>query len=401
VEWKSLEARSIFDRSDASQRSAMCVRRLGSSLFAATRGGVFMGETDGKSWSKVQGPWQGDGVVFFEATGNNLFAASGTGVFKTSDNGRTWAKVFDVGSGIEVPEAGETDVIETSSTARILSMTSGSSIVFIATSSGVKQTTDAGATWQDAPSAGCDVVSTRRLYFDTPTQRLYALTGSGVYALKADGWERCMSTGFARDIFRRGERISVLTERGIRDLEVVLEAGSAEAPENAIKESTADRFANEPTVQEVQAMAIAYAEVDNNKIKDWRRRANVKALMPTLGMNYSKTIYGSSSGAIAVGPLDWGMTMSWDLGDLIYNSDQTSIDTRSKLMVELRNDILAEVTRLYFERRKLQIEVMGLGNVPSRSDKELKFQETTALMDRLTGGRYSRVLKSMPALRPN
>ncbi len=109
--------------------------------------------------------------------------------------------------------------------------------------------------------------------------------------------------------------------------------------------------------------------------------------------NVFKT-YGSSSGAFATGPLDWGVSLSWDLGDLIYNSDQTSIDTRSKLLVELRNDLLAEITRLYFERRKLQLELMALGDAPSRADKELKLQETTALMDRLTGGHYSKVLKS-------
>jgi hypothetical protein len=31
--------------------------------------------------------------------------------------------------------------------------------------------------------------------------------------------------------------------------------------------------------------------------------------------------------------LDWNVSLSWDLGELIWNGDQTSIDVRSKLMV--------------------------------------------------------------------
>ena len=58
--------------------------------------------------------------------------------------------------------------------------------------------------------------------------------------------------------------------------------------------------------------------------------------------------------------VDWDLTLSWDLGDLIWNNDQTSIDTRSKLMVQLRNDILDEATRTYFERLRLKKNWKGL-----------------------------------------
>jgi len=73
---------------------------------------------------------------------------------------------------------------------------------------------------------------------------------------------------------------------------------------------------------------------------------------------YNNNVYGSSGGSFAVGPNDWDVSVTWDLGELIYNGDQTLIDVRSKLMVQLRNDILSEVTSLYFERRKLQIELL-------------------------------------------
>jgi len=79
---------------------------------------------------------------------------------------------------------------------------------------------------------------------------------------------------------------------------------------------------------------------------------------------------------------------------LIWNDDQTSIDSRSKLMVELREDVLNQVTRLYFERRRLQIEALvkketGL----PRLEKQMRIDELTALIDAMTGGKFSKGFK--------
>jgi hypothetical protein len=61
-------------------------------------------------------------------------------------------------------------------------------------------------------------------------------------------------------------------------------------------------------------------------------------------------------------------------------------------MVELRNDIIDEITRLYFERRRIQVEL--LQNPPKdltkRVDKELRVEELTANIDGMTGGYFSR-----------
>ena len=92
---------------------------------------------------------------------------------------------------------------------------------------------------------------------------------------------------------------------------------------------------------------------------------------------------------------DWHVGLSWNMGELIWNDDQTSIDTRSKLMVELRDDLLNEVTHLYFERRQLQVEIWlhPPKELPLKLEKELKLQELTAGIDALTGGYFSRSLQ--------
>jgi hypothetical protein len=75
------------------------------------------------------------------------------------------------------------------------------------------------------------------------------------------------------------------------------------------------------------------------------------------------------------------------LGELVWNNDQTSIDTRSRLMVQLRDDVLNEVTRLYFERKRLQAELLHSPpqGVMEKVEKELRLQELTADIDAITG----------------
>jgi len=149
-------------------------------------------------------------------------------------------------------------------------------------------------------------------------------------------------------------------------------------------------------------MAIEYAEVYPEKIAKWRRGAQFKALLPKLnfGLDYGSSdtyeIYTASSRSYWVyGPEDetegWDLNFSWDLSDLVWNESQTSIDVRSKLMVQLRDDIVDEVTRTYFERRRLQIEnlINPTNELRAKLKNQLRIQELTAGLDGLTGSRFS------------
>jgi len=166
------------------------------------------------------------------------------------------------------------------------------------------------------------------------------------------------------------------------------------------------QFESEPGIRETQEAAIRYAEVHNEKIREWRKNVKQRAILPTLSVgvshdiNNTSEIYTSSTANYwTVGPDEkstgWDVRASWDLGDLIWNNDQNNIDVRSRLLVQLRDDILNEVTRLYFERRKLQIDI--LTNPPKslrmQLAKKLRLQELTAGIDALTGGWFSDQVK--------
>ena len=169
------------------------------------------------------------------------------------------------------------------------------------------------------------------------------------------------------------------------------------------KQDILKKFEGEPNISDVQEAAIRYAEVHPGKIKEWRDSARKKALLPnvSVGLDRYVTDYwhwdaGANPDVLQKGKdtVSWDVTMTWDMGELIWKNDQTSIDTRSKLMVELRDDIMNEVTRTYFERRRIQIELLisPPQDLKLGLEKELRLQELTADIDALTGGYFSKYI---------
>ena len=249
-----------------------------------------------------------------------------------------------------------------------------------------------------------------------PGGTLVIATSRGVFSYISGQWQplyRGMETNRVNDLSVDWHgRLYAATGRGLF-LNAPGKALPPEAPagfrafdyQKAMKD-----FKYEPSIRQVQAWATDYAEVHPDKIKNWRRAAKKRAWLPDLSVGVdrdknktlSDSVWGSYSGGGQhyIGPEDktfydnfgWDVSLSWDLGDLVWSSDQTSIDSRSKLMVELREDILDQVTRLYFERRRNQIELAQMANMPPELifDKTMRVEELTALIDALTGGAFSR-----------
>lgn len=180
--------------------------------------------------------------------------------------------------------------------------------------------------------------------------------------------------------------------------------GKKEAKPIAVQtvEVPKEKLAEEPTILELQRAAIRYAEVNPDKITNLRRQAAARALMPEVSVGYNDDTDATISTATLngktnffVGPDDssrgWDVTAKWDLGDLVYNTAQTSIDSRSKLMVELRNDIMDQLNAAYFERKKIQRQLTKIADKesPPYTERELRIEELTATIDGLTGGYLS------------
>jgi len=65
-------------------------------------------------------------------------------------------------------------------------------------------------------------------------------------------------------------------------------------------------------------------------------------------------------------------------------------------MVQLRDEILEEVTRLYFERKRLLGELKKTRDTDDAETrkKTLRVEELTAYIDAFTGGRFSEAIET-------
>lgn len=202
------------------------------------------------------------------------------------------------------------------------------------------------------------------------------------------------------------------------------------------------QFSKEPSVQEIQEVAMRFAEVHPDLIEGWRKGAKYRGLLPDFTLDFgfdrrSRSLWGevdevreynrrefgsqtgdtvniNTTGDVSITSSEYSdkfyiytqtthrdrtddiqerrktirFRFRWDLGDFLYNPDQVRISDESRDLVELRNDVLQEVTQFYFQRRQLQIDMLlsPSEDLRERLRLELQLQEVTANVDFLTGG---------------
>jgi len=393
-------------------------------IFLGTGEGLFTSLDGGKHWERGKGEILNEEVFFLATTPSQgvLYAAAPKGVYRSKDSGETWERVFVTSVEVgESPENGngmeEGDFDERFTSAeRVTSIVvreGPSQTVFLGTQKGVYHSIDEGKSWFKVSSIGLGNAEVGHLCLYGGS--LYAATREGIFVFKEEEkkWDE-VSRGLTE-----GEMVYLSASNRSFGLWAVSTEGIFRMTEERVEvegwrreiAEVLHRFDHEPPIQEIQEAAIRYAEVHPEKIIAWRKAAARKAYLPTvstgLGMDIDRNIAIDTGGTtnpdfFITGPhergFDWDMNVSWNLGELVWNDDQTSIDVRSRLMVQLRDDVLDEVTRLYFERRRLQITLF-LGppkELKDKIEKELRLQELTAGIDALTGGHLSRVLQSQP-----
>lgn len=166
------------------------------------------------------------------------------------------------------------------------------------------------------------------------------------------------------------------------------------------------RFAGEPTVREVQERAIAWVQVHPEVADSWRTRARFNALAPRLTTTGQGTLDDDlrvveqageadveAKSNATTGRLTVGVT--WELDRLIFEPQEMAVAREAVRTANLRDRVLEEATRRYFERRRLQVdlELAPPTDLADRVRKELRLQELTADIDAFTGGWFSEKLE--------
>ncbi len=169
------------------------------------------------------------------------------------------------------------------------------------------------------------------------------------------------------------------------------------------------RFKSEPSVREVHRAAMKYALVSQGRILSLLGRARWAGWLPEFRFRYNRYVDDNRDTAFPTSTTPILTTQTtrlnhrfefratWNLDELIFNRNELSVYRELKRLVELRVDVLKETTKLYFERRRLQVELIL--NPPktllARVRKMLRLQEITAELDAFTGGFFSRRLKAL------
>lgn len=191
-------------------------------------------------------------------------------------------------------------------------------------------------------------------------------------------------------------------------------AGDFSSPDEVLAQ-----FKDEPTVAEVQDMALEYSKTDPKYLDGWLAAAKSAAALPKVQLDYDyKNSFGTDYGyytieevvddegtdSDTIGPFEsaqgvdvyhtGGVSLEWKLSELVMSSNQIRVINEAQDVVKLRDKVLEEVTRLYFERRRLQVDLLlgNPGDLKKRVGDELRLAELTAQLDAYTGGRFSKGL---------
>jgi photosystem II stability/assembly factor-like uncharacterized protein len=398
-------------------------------IFIGTEAGLFLTKNGGKNWRRDRSLPSESRVSFITidpSKPNIIYAITNRGLYKSTNSGINWERIFE--SYISENDNREnyiiTNQIEIVETNKVRNELKSIAInpadpktVYIGTSEGLFVSDDEGLTWKIAGSSGLISRDIHHLVISSSDpDSVYAATSRGVfrYSKGSRTWKELYKGLTSVDI--RFLSIAPTTREGFTTLWAVTKRGvfkTISMIQNTVSKNREMKvkdvfsiFADEPSIVEIQQAAIRYAEVHPEKIEKWRKAAAKRAWLPDLRIGYDKNKDWQSSDYFYKGAYmdnditegkdwSWSISLTWELGDLIWNDDQTSIDTRSRLMVQLREDVLNEVTRLYFERRRLQIEMLlsPPEEIKDRIEKELRLQELTADIDALTGFYLSKRLR--------
>ncbi|PIQ87895.1 MAG: hypothetical protein COV73_01715 [Candidatus Omnitrophica bacterium CG11_big_fil_rev_8_21_14_0_20_43_6] len=406
----------VFRGKNSRQNQCTAIGMSGQLILVGTSSGLFISQDGGRSWDAQKMGSASAGIFnidFSQGENKTIYLAAENGVFKSLDHGQSWENIFDgftVQKDEEQPITQEEDIPERQSSIRFIKADKNNiNLLYLSSAKGVYRSLNQGKSWDKLSEYGLLNPDVKMLCLSDKLGIL-AVTSSGVFAFRNERWQE-ISFGLAAGKLNfialdYLDNIYIAAEKGIYRLSQ--SKGFDFSGISLIEEY----LKSEPEIRKVQEAAIKYAEVSPLKISQWRKEASRKAWLPQIriGLDRNSTDLWHWEGGSTTksdddilrrgkDTLDWDVSLSWDLGDLIWNEAQTGIDVRSKLMVELRDDILDQVNKLYFERIRLKSELdsLAIEDRYKRFQKQSKLEELAASLDALTCGYYSEQLRLLRA----
>ncbi len=390
-------------------------------LFLGTGNGLFWSLDGGEKWTREILSFDNEEILKIlppEQPESHYLILTSSSLFSLSRDGKDLTLLYKIPFSKE--ENNPEESIRPSN--RLLDVARRNQSVLLASENNLLESGDQGRSWQLFPMHGFQSGQIRKL-LTAENGRLFAAASSGVYEFEInkkrwkaiiDGLENTDIHDINFNSSGGGKLFAVNTIGAFRlilpagvEIEAAELSASADIPAESLNELE-EHLSSEPTVRDVQQAAVRYGDLNPEKIRNWHRQSRIRNFLPRLSGGLTRSHdqnididRGSTntSDVFIIGPeetsWDEDISVSWNLADLVWSTDQTSIDTRSKLMAELRNELLANVTRIYFERqRKITEFFLELPADPLlRIDLMQRIEELTAHLDALTGSYLTRELE--------
>ena len=176
-------------------------------------------------------------------------------------------------------------------------------------------------------------------------------------------------------------------------------------------EAVMAEFDVEPDIRAVQTMAMRYSKTNPELMEKWLSSSQRAYALPKVNLQYDKqldegTRYDyvdlNNDGNIIKEETQYDyiqignddrvvVRLEWRLDKLVMSSEQIRVINETGKANKMREKVLDEVTRLYFDRRRLQVDNLlnPPSSLPDQIEMELRLQEMTANLDALTGGEFS------------
>jgi hypothetical protein len=168
--------------------------------------------------------------------------------------------------------------------------------------------------------------------------------------------------------------------------------------------------APEPDVERVHRAALAYLRLGPGRMEALHRGVSRRGWLPIVvvhgGLAHDTTRAKAWDEAVSGGAVwslvdrdrdraqdyDVGVSVSWDLGDLAFHPEAIDVSREAREVIELRDDVLDEITQLYFERQRVLAELRAAPDAdPGQALRlRLRADELAAGIDAWTGGWFGR-----------
>jgi hypothetical protein len=208
-----------------------------------------------------------------------------------------------------------------------------------------------------------------------------------------------------------GDAVFVAASAGVLE-------GSAPPPPDAAESRVASSPAPvaDPPVEWVHRAALRYLGLTRSHMEALRRGAQRRGWLPIVivrgGAGWDRSQNTEHDQAFLSGAtryltdherdrdaaVDVSLSLSWDLSDIAYEPESVDVSRETREVIELRDNVLDEITQLYYERRRVLSSLAAEPAPPGGEQQRLRLRadELAAGIDGWTGGWFSRQVARSP-----